>query len=144
VSSGRFTAKQIKQVNYCRLYLQVVTAADVVLPSGYLIDEWILARVIHVNSSRTRFVKVVQGKPDKTTWLQWRRLMQLVGEELIQRPLGEWLHPAPCLRRLWPCYVDLRSKFLYGQGASYWLCPICEDLIWRLCSWTCARVMDSH
>jgi hypothetical protein len=95
-----------------------VAAADVVIPSGYLIDEWILAGVIHVNSSRTRFVKVVQGKPDKTTWLQWRRLMQLVGDELIQCPLGEWLHPAPGLRRLWPYYIDLRLKFLYVQGAT--------------------------
>ncbi len=54
LSSGRFTARQLKQVNYCQLYLQVVTAADVVLPSGYLIDEWILAGVIHVNNNNNK------------------------------------------------------------------------------------------
>ena len=33
MSSGRFTDKQLKLVNYCRLYLQAVTASDVVMPT---------------------------------------------------------------------------------------------------------------
>jgi hypothetical protein len=118
MSSGRFTSKQLKYVNYCRLYLQAVTAADVVLPSGYLLDEWMLDGVLHPDSSSTCFLKVTQSKPDKRTWFQWRRLMQLVGDELIRSPLGEWLDSALRLRRQWPCYIDLRSKFLYVRTAD--------------------------
>jgi hypothetical protein len=88
MSSGRFTSKQLKLVNYCRLYLQAVTAADVVLPSGDLLDEWMLDGVLHEDSSCTRFIKVAQAKPNKHTWIQWRRLMQIVGDKLIRSPLG--------------------------------------------------------
>jgi hypothetical protein len=118
MSSGRFTSKQLKLVNYCRLYLQVVTAADVVLPSGYLLDEWMLDGVLHVDSSSTRFIKVEQARPHKQTWIQWRRLMQIVGAELLHAPLGDWLFSALSLRRHWPCYVDLRTKFLYVRVAD--------------------------
>jgi hypothetical protein len=118
MSSCRFTAKQLKLVNYCRLYLQVVTASDVVLPSGYQLDEWLLDGVLHIDSSESLFVKVTQGRPNKPTWVQWHRLMHLVGEVLSRLPLGEWLSSAPCLRRRWPCYMDLRLHFLYVRSAE--------------------------
>ena len=118
MSSGRFTSKQLKLVNYCRLYLQAVTAADVVLPCGYLLDEWMLDGVLHAESSSTRFIKVSQARPHKQTWLQWRRLMQIVGAELLRAPLGDWLFSALQLRRQWPCYLDLRTAPVVGGCAS--------------------------
>jgi hypothetical protein len=118
ISSGRFTPKQLKLVNYCRLYLQAVTASDIVLPSGSLIDDWLLEGVLHVDSSRTSFITVSQGNPNSKTWLQWRRLMQLVGEVLVCSPLGDWLYSALDLRRQWPCYMDERCKFLYIRTAA--------------------------
>jgi hypothetical protein len=118
MKSGRFTGKQLKLVNYCRLYLQVVTAADIVLPSGYCLDEWLLDGVLHIDSSATTFVKVAQSRPNKKTWFQWSRLMQLVGDELSRRPLGAWLFSAPGLRRLWPRYLDLHSQVLHVRSAD--------------------------
>ena len=88
------------------------------MPSGYLIDEWLLAGVLNDASSTTRYIKVEQGKPDKKTWIQWQRLMQLVGVELHSRPLGAWLDTASNLRRWWPCYLDIRSKLLYVRSAE--------------------------
>jgi hypothetical protein len=71
-----------------------------------------------MNSSTTRFVKVSQGKPKSKTWFQWHRLMHLIGDELSCRPLGKWLSSGHRLRRNWPCYMDLRSKFLYIRSAK--------------------------
>jgi hypothetical protein len=118
MSSDVFTAKQLRQVNYCRLYLQVVTASDVVLPSGYQLDESLRAGDLDLSSSTTRFVRVTQGKPNKKTWAQWSRLMNLIDDDLSYRPLGQWLFSASELRRNWPCYLDLRSKLLYIRSAE--------------------------
>jgi hypothetical protein len=118
MNSGVFSAPQLKQVNYCRLYLQVVTASDITLPSGYQLDESLMAGVLHPNSSTTRYVKIAQGNPNKSTWFQWHRLMLLIGDELGDRPLGDWLFPASRLRRHWPCYLDLLSNFLYVRSEA--------------------------
>lgn len=118
LGSRRFTPKQIKLVNYCRLYLQVITASDVTLPSGYQLDEWMSDGVLHESSSSTGYIKVEQQRPNKATWFQWSRLMQLVGEQLSHCPLRHWLYPASTLRRQWPSYLDERSRLLYIRSAD--------------------------
>jgi hypothetical protein len=44
VSSGRFTNKELKEINYCRIYLQAFFISDIMNLEGNKIEEWTGAR----------------------------------------------------------------------------------------------------
>ncbi len=115
---NKFNAKQLEMVNNCRLYLQVVTAADIVLPNGTDIDEWMRQGTLHPDSSSTRYVKIEQARPNQKAWMQWKVLCASIKQEFYLKPLGQWLLPASKLRRHWPAYYDLKRKWLYVHSSD--------------------------
>jgi hypothetical protein len=40
IASGRFTGKELQQINYCRIYLQVFFMSDIVNVKGTEVEEW--------------------------------------------------------------------------------------------------------
>ena len=95
LSSGDFNDKQLFAVNYCRVYLQVVTLSDMAMADGTTLDmnkrngHWSLA------SSRTRLNWINQERPPEKAWGTWRRACDLWASHngKLKRPLGCWLHP---------------------------------------------------
>jgi hypothetical protein len=40
ISSGKFTNKELKDINYCPIYLQVFFISDIMTLEGNKIEEW--------------------------------------------------------------------------------------------------------
>jgi hypothetical protein len=40
IESGRFTNKELKDINYCRIYLQAFFISDIMNSEGIKIEEW--------------------------------------------------------------------------------------------------------
>ena len=90
-NSNHFTKQQILIINRCRIYLQVITLADISDSSGGFVTEYAYAG----NKSTDRNSKYVwpnQIKPPPRHWTLWRDAIELVwsgsGNHRIQPPLG--------------------------------------------------------
>jgi hypothetical protein len=133
---GGFSDAHMRLLNYCRLYLQVVTLSDIALADGHTIDPAMQTGHISLLSSSTTWLHVNQRKPDPRTWKVWQAFLRMLSLHLEDHPLGAWLHPPARLRRSWPVYVDLPSKQVYLRGADgFFLCyrrsPTCYSIGWR-------------
>ncbi|KAG7361856.1 reverse transcriptase RNA-dependent DNA polymerase [Nitzschia inconspicua] len=117
LSSHIFTPAQIRQINYCRLYLQVHTIADLGTAGGTHMDRAFIHGDTTVTSSTSAELEITQHRPDSAhTWNQWKRACQLWCDThtgALHSPLGKWLHPHEKMRRLWPYYYDPTTKRLF-------------------------------
>jgi hypothetical protein len=90
----RFTGGQIKQINACRLYLQVLLLSDITTPCGTFIamNYHTGNRNNRSNWPRIRYPR--QQKPKVTAWKLWRKAINLLyleeDKKTLQRPLGRW------------------------------------------------------
>jgi hypothetical protein len=136
MNSRRFSDAQIRLLNFCRLYLQVVTLSDIALADGYTIDPAIRHGTISIFSSTTKWLHVNQRRPNPGTWKVWKSFMRMISRYLEDHPLGDWLHTPARLRRSWPVYVDDTSKRVFLRSADgFFLCyrraPSIYSIGWR-------------
>ena len=130
LDSGKFKDAQITAINYCRLYLQVVTLSDISTADGTSLDmhkrdgHWSLL------SSRTTLNWINQERPPEKAWGTWRRACDLWATRngKLKRPLGCWLHPPEEQRMQWPAYYAPDEDSLYVRDTDntttcYFLSP---------------------
>jgi hypothetical protein len=115
ISSGKFTNKEITQVNYCRMHLQVTTVSDVCQANGTFIDEAFRDGNLDESSSSSKWLHVNQPRPSQPIWSLWTRALSywFDYEGIIHKPLGPWILPGNQLRRTWPSYYDSSTDMLY-------------------------------
>eukprot|EP00980_Cylindrotheca_fusiformis_P007788 scaffold1667_cov78-Cylindrotheca_fusiformis.AAC.1 len=115
VTHGGFDSAALKRLNYCRLYLQVVTASDMVLPTcdGSRLDPAMVTGIAGRAQSSSLYCKVNQARPSNSSWKFWQKLCQLLVARLRDRPLGDWLVPGNALRRRWQSYYDVSDGQVY-------------------------------
>ncbi len=102
-NSGLFTAAELKRLNYCRLYLNVLTLSDVTDAKGNRFSPGILDGTRSVQQSSSKGPAAKQERPSDATWALWRRLLHIFGKKnQLSPPLGPWLSSGPALRRDWP------------------------------------------
>jgi hypothetical protein len=63
LASRQFNDKEIRQLNYCRLFLQAVTLSDITQANGRTLDPLMLKGVLDRYSSNSRWHHVTQEKP---------------------------------------------------------------------------------
>jgi hypothetical protein len=73
LQSQRFTAAEIRKINYCRLSLQAITISDLTQANGEVLDPSNLAGAPSLQSSMTMWVPINQERPSETGWKLWRR-----------------------------------------------------------------------
>ena len=78
IQSNGFTAKEMTHLNYCRLYLQVVNVADIMMANSTKVDDFIAKGVLSPGSSMTTWLHVNKQNPDDKTWHLWTRLTGIV------------------------------------------------------------------
>jgi len=120
---ANFKPGQIRRINYCRLYLNVVTVADITNASGTMIDPGMYDGNRDAINTRSRWQHVHQTRPDKASWKLWRRVCRMISTKIQHRqvltePLGAWLEPAKNMRREWPFWHDPQSNRLYHKTAD--------------------------
>ena len=121
--SAAFTNDQIKIINYCRLYLQVVTVSDICHANGTQVDAGYLSGYPTLLSSQTTWITINQARPADKHWELWQLAIRTWcrDDNSLYQPLGDWLDSGDQLRRQWPFYYDLRSKFLYVRHQDQYL-----------------------
>jgi hypothetical protein len=114
LQSGRFKPAEIKRVNYCRLYLNVLLVSDIATAIGDFIDPLMYSGMATPVSTKH---SVNQPKPNKKAWCQWRRLMRMLTatawELKLKKPLGKWIVPWDQKRCDWPFLYDSSSDKLF-------------------------------
>ncbi|KAI2497104.1 hypothetical protein MHU86_17421 [Fragilaria crotonensis] len=92
--SAKFTASEIlRRLNYCRLYLNAMTASDIAKPNGRLLDHCKLNGERSLFSSRTHGISIHQERSSEAEWKLWKkanRLWSSASGEFFQ-PLGAWV-----------------------------------------------------
>eukprot|EP00957_Ditylum_brightwellii_P086455 6577643-Ditylum_brightwellii.AAC.1 len=107
VASGKFKDKDIQRINYCRIYLNVTTIADVTLACAKKLDPHMYKGERSLLSSVATHMKIYQQKPGSASWGAWRKAMALWAKECnLKVPLKEWSFSASNLSQHWPTYYD--------------------------------------
>jgi hypothetical protein len=120
---GNFSPAQIKRINYCRLFFNVVTVADIVNEAGTHVGHFYWwARTEHHPLGKCKLNhRRLQAKPKSTlSWTLWRKALALFAhpDRQLDTPLGDWLLPADKLRMAWPFYFDPNNQCLYQRTLS--------------------------
>jgi hypothetical protein len=127
-------------INYCRLYLQAVTVADITNAPGDELDSILVSGGLSSTSSSSNYCHTNQELPNPPSWQIWLRFCVLIEDRLALQPLGQWSLPAPQLRRDWPFYFDHASSSLFVRSGAQFakFCP--HDGLFlsdgRSCEWT--------
>lgn len=125
LSSNKFTAAQIRRLNYCRLYLQATTISDITDATGRRLDPAKLLGTFSGRSSTTTWLKVNQGRPSKAEWQLWRRANKLWSKPngILNEPLGSWLDLRKKQRQQHFAYK--RNNIIYIRANDRGLYHIC-------------------
>jgi hypothetical protein len=107
---NQFTPRKIRLINYCRLFLQVHTIADLATAAGTHVDLCFLNGQVSLLSSRSTDLEIHQERPDTLeAWNEWRKACSLwcnIDTGALHQPLGPWKFPSVSLRRSWPFHWD--------------------------------------
>jgi hypothetical protein len=101
IQSAKFTPKEIKTLNYCRMYLQAVTLSDITNAAGNALDMHMLAGNVEHISSISTWHHFHQQRPYEEAWELWREANKLwsKADGKLHQPLTKWLTPPSRQRR---------------------------------------------
>jgi hypothetical protein len=111
--SGRFTPKDIYPKrdpiaqNYCRMYLQALTALDITMANEINLDYAKLYGQYHpITSATTNIHHFHQERPDDVFWRIWFRATNLIWSDgtQLKEALGGWKIPHSQQRQTAPAY----------------------------------------
>ena len=114
LQSQRFTAAEIRKINYCRLSLQAITISDLTQANGEVLDPSNLAGAPSLQSSMTMWVPINQERPSETEWILWRRanLLWSTAKGRLRSPLTKWtVH----------IHQQRNSHFAYRKRHKLWI-----------------------
>jgi exonuclease III len=92
LQSKMFTPTEINQLNYCRLYLNVTTIADITMPNGRNLDSSYVSGEPSLQSSFNQNLPVLQEKPSEKAWKIWKKAQTIWSQSdgRLRVPLGKW------------------------------------------------------
>ena len=96
LDSNHYSPAEIRNLNYCRLYVEMVTISDcTTMPCGTMIDQDKTHGSPTPVSSRSAHLAVHQAKPSIIEWRMWKRACLLWTDinGRLRKPLGKWLLP---------------------------------------------------
>ena len=124
LESNKFTAAQIRRLNYCRLYLQAITISDLTDATGITLDLTKLAGNPSIQSSTTTWLRVNQDRPSEAAWSLWRKANRLWSKPSgrLHTPLGSWLNPRSRQRQQHFAYLRKRRLYIRVDSDNYQVC----------------------
>jgi hypothetical protein len=115
IASGRFTNKDLKEINYCRIYLQVFYLSDITNIKGNKIAAW-AGRGKTQSGRKSTWEWPVQQRP--IAWKAWKSALEyLAPDGDIGDPLGEWKSDH---HKIMEWYLDAQSNALYHHIEGVW------------------------
>ena len=117
-----FKPYQIRQINYCRLYLRVITIADITTAAGTHIDAGVYDGLPSAINRNPNWCHSHQARPGSTAWSHWRRFCNLIctsrGSRKLRVSLGHWTVPHYQIRKQWDHWLDRPALTLYCRRAD--------------------------
>ena len=115
LASNHYTPAEIRKMNYCRLFLDVVTISDITNASSTQIDPTSMHGHPSPTSRRNTYLSIHQDRPSQKEWVLWRRANLLWSDinGRLRTPLGQWLYP----------FHDhcLHQQFAYQHRRRLWI-----------------------
>eukprot|EP00957_Ditylum_brightwellii_P039991 3026975-Ditylum_brightwellii.AAC.1 len=110
LESNQFKDNKICTLNYCRLYLQATTVADLTLADDATLDPQFLFVQHSLLNSETKYIEINQACPSKNAWRLWRKVNKIWSSQgILKQHLGEWLVSGTKLRQSWHMYYDQKN-----------------------------------
>jgi hypothetical protein len=115
IASGRFTNKELKEINYCRIYLQVFFLSDITNIQGNKSTAW-AGRGQKKSGRQSTWGWPVQQRP--IACKAWKAALEyLAPDSDIGDPLGEWKYDH---HQIMEMYLDVPSSALYHHVEGVW------------------------
>jgi hypothetical protein len=116
-ASRMFKPVDIRDINRCRLYLQVFFTSDITDNIGKNLEPWVLKRQ-RQSTQKITWDWPVQQRP--TTWNARKQvIMELLAQDgSILQPLGAWYVEHHKMKE-W--YLDTRAQELWHQKNNKWI-----------------------
>jgi len=107
--SQKLSQHDLKKLNECRLFLQVITLSDIASADGrYIVPEVKAGSKIQFRESILTWP--TQGRPGPASWRLWRQSLSYLEERgRLITPLGPWISQP---HQQWKTYMDLRTDTL--------------------------------
>ena len=118
LDNAKFQPAQIKAINWCRMYLGVVTVSDIANAAGTHIQSAMYHGDLDSIPTHNSWLKVHQREPNQSSWQQWRRACRLIAsprDKLLHQRLGHWIVKAAQTRHHWPTWKVPNQNRLYVQ-----------------------------
>ena len=119
ISHG-FSPREIKFINYCRLYFQCLTVSDLSSACGTKLAPGIYSGEKSPAQSISTLSEPYQEHPGKCAWQAWRKFLRVIAcrPGKLHQSLGKWLKPAHNLRRRWPFLFSSTRRELFKRSPS--------------------------
>ena len=110
-----FTIEKLRQINLCRLYLQVLSIADITAANGRtLLQEVIQGSRVQHHTSSLHWPSLQRP----SNWSAWRILLQhLVQGNTLKSPFGKWIDNP---HQQWEWFYNPTNDILYQCQSSAW------------------------
>jgi hypothetical protein len=115
----KITAKEMKDINRCRMYLQVFYLSDVTEIAELHIEAWII-KGKRDDTRSNKWEWPIQQRPPTMAWKVWRKAIgeAFTEEEDITYHLGEWYDEGGHQQIEW--HSDAREGTLYRCNNGKW------------------------
>jgi exonuclease III len=129
LASKKFTAAEVRRINYCRLYLQVVTLSDLTTIAGDRMDMSKSCGNPNIESSESRLDWPRQDRPSSREWTLWKSATKLWsnGSGELNTPLGPWIASIQDQRQNHFAYQSIGQLFI-RSSVSYHAYPQSSSL----------------
>jgi hypothetical protein len=115
IASGRFTNKELKDINYCRVYLQAFFISDIMNLEGDKIKEWEGSGQKQVGR-QSIWEWPIQKRP--IAWKAWKTALEyLAPDGHIGNTLGDWRSQH---HQITEWYIDAHACTLYHHIEGVW------------------------
>ena len=112
----------VRIINYCRNYLEVQRLSDICTADGQFILKSVWDGDLCITQSQSRLVEIIQEKPEKKEWTQWRNFLKSLCYEKSQRlirGLGQWTTTIHTSQRVWQFYYSRSTGMLYRRREDW-------------------------
>jgi hypothetical protein len=120
LATNQFTDAEVRRINYCRIYLQLVTISDLTTTEGDRIDPAILSGNRPQRQSAYRLEWPRQERPSSREWTLWRSVVnKLWSDEAgkLHTALGPWLMPIHEQRQRHRSYLHGSTLYVKEEDA---------------------------